>query len=601
MIKKSLFLFFAVVIIFSIGFFTLPAEADDQVCGVDGINYNSADAAEEAGIEVSYEFSCVNPTSEEGLYEEENDINFAGMLVEVGSTDIPTTLIIRDNSDNSDYTVEVTEDTILGQKRDQTTNLSDWIPGDQIRVIGKKNENTGTVEATILVNLSIKLTINNGANGWITNINKDAKTITYQWANKEHTFAYGDDTRFVSGLTNPAAVDDLAVNDRIRARLLIRSGEISLAKIIVVLRRGSDLFMKIRTFRPNATLVRLDSAIVPTTIQVKIEATAGLRANDVNNLIGIEGALVTVNVTEDTKLVRKYFGRVTLDEFSIGDKLHIVGRVNDDGTIDAKMIKDNSIWKTSTLGYAAVVTKVNIDESYIIANWTPVNYLTRKKLKEKLDEVDNSVTAQTTAIRLSQFRLKLGSLTDRLRNRIQNVEEKIIGKFTRNIKYKKVEINRIKHNNLKIGDLIKRQPVKKMRIDINSDTKIVVGINENAAIADIQAGDKVRIRGIRHATLPLISAEVIVVVNSLPEIDTSEDIYIDDVNEIVSEIVTNDGANAIVEDTASDTEEEISNEETEDCVSEGAMCGGIAGLICCSELTCDYDGDYPDASGTCVK
>ncbi|MCH8329115.1 MAG: hypothetical protein IIB81_01835 [Nanoarchaeota archaeon] len=34
---------------------------------------------------------------------------------------------------------------------------------------------------------------------------------------------------------------------------------------------------------------------------------------------------------------------------------------------------------------------------------------------------------------------------------------------------------------------------------------------------------------------------------------------------------------------------------------ENEMCGGIAGLTCCSGLTCEYDGVYPDAGGTCVK
>ena len=30
------------------------------------------------------------------------------------------------------------------------------------------------------------------------------------------------------------------------------------------------------------------------------------------------------------------------------------------------------------------------------------------------------------------------------------------------------------------------------------------------------------------------------------------------------------------------------------------MCGGIAGKMCPSGSTCKYDGNYPDASGTCV-
>lgn len=31
------------------------------------------------------------------------------------------------------------------------------------------------------------------------------------------------------------------------------------------------------------------------------------------------------------------------------------------------------------------------------------------------------------------------------------------------------------------------------------------------------------------------------------------------------------------------------------------FCGGIAGVICPVGYTCQYDGNYPDASGTCVK
>lgn len=66
-------------------------------------------------------------------------------------------------------------------KSDQhyTISLSDWIPGDQIRVIGTKNENTDTVDAVILVNLSIQVNINRAVNGWIINISSLTNEITY--------------------------------------------------------------------------------------------------------------------------------------------------------------------------------------------------------------------------------------------------------------------------------------------------------------------------------------------------------------------------------------------------------------------------------------
>jgi eight-cysteine-cluster-containing protein len=37
------------------------------------------------------------------------------------------------------------------------------------------------------------------------------------------------------------------------------------------------------------------------------------------------------------------------------------------------------------------------------------------------------------------------------------------------------------------------------------------------------------------------------------------------------------------------------------CRSEGEFCGGIAAIQCCSGLTCQLDGTYPDAGGKCVK
>lgn len=34
--------------------------------------------------------------------------------------------------------------------------------------------------------------------------------------------------------------------------------------------------------------------------------------------------------------------------------------------------------------------------------------------------------------------------------------------------------------------------------------------------------------------------------------------------------------------------------------AEGEFCGGIAGIMCGERLICRYDGNYPDAGGTCI-
>lgn len=462
--KKSFIIIMAIAIIMPTVFVSAPVSADEltEVCGMDGVTYSSAEDAEEAEVEVSYDFACTDVENEDDLYEATLDMNFNGVLIEIGSTDLPTTLVVQNNTDGVDYTIEVDEDVILGQRRDQVTMLSDWIPGDQIKVVGQKNENTEVIESSMLVNLSIQLSSNLGANGWITNIDKDNKIITYQWSNKEFDIEYDDDTRFVSGLINPASVDDLEINDRIRGRSLIREGEDPLAKIVVVLRRGDNLFMKIRTFRPNAKIVSIDDTVVPTTIKVVLVLTDGLRRNDVNNLIGTEGEEVIINISEDTKIVRKYFGITTLAEFSAGDLVSIVGRVNDDNTVDAKLLKNNSVWKTSTKGHAGVVTEVNTSENYFMIDWISLKIPTKKMVDEM----------------------------------------------------------RKKNPNINVKSLIKRSPVKNVKVSVTEDTEILVGTDLNADISDINVDDKVRIRGTR--TVSSFVAEDVVVVNSLPEMDSAE-------------------------------------------------------------------------------
>jgi len=559
--KKIMFFLVALFVMPSI----FPVAADSRVCGLDGAIYDSAAKAEEAGVDVSYNFACETPTDESKLYEAKSEAKFAGMLVEIGSTDMPTNLIVRDNKSGADYTVAVSAATLLGQKKGETTNLADWMPGDQIRVVGQKNENTGNIDAGTLVNASINLKTNAGVNGWITKINKEKKEVFYKWADKDGVFKYDDKTRFVAGLKAAAGIDDLKAGDRIRARLLPISGQAPTAKIVIVLRRGNDLFMKIRTFTPIVTLTRLDSAIIPTTIQVKMEKTPGIKAGDANNILGVDGSLITVNVTADTQLVRKYFGRTGLSEYAVGDRLRIVGRVNDDGTIDAKVIKNESIWKTNLQGHVGIVETVDAVGGQLTISWTPVKPVTRVKLREKLEN------AKTGKVKMQAERENGRSnkekIADKLKARVDQLKEKVkemagkIGRFTREIKQKKVEIERIKSGNVKVKDLVNRLPAKSVKVMTDKNTKIVVGTNTNATLNDIKAGDKIRVRGIMRANTETILADTVTVVAALPEIEESEEAAIDDINQVVAEIKTDDAANSLVGDTVTETEEVIADNE----------------------------------------
>lgn len=56
--------------------------------------------------------------------------------------------------------------------------------------------------------------------------------------------------------------------------------------------------------------------------------------------------MITVKLDEKTRIIRRYGGKSSLAELTVSDKLHIVGKVNEDGTITAQVVKDESIHAT---------------------------------------------------------------------------------------------------------------------------------------------------------------------------------------------------------------------------------------------------------------
>jgi len=193
-------------------------------------------------------------------------VDFAGMLIEIGNTSVPTTLIIRENSTGVDYTVNITSLTILGQKRDQYTRLEDWIPGDQIRIRGNQNDNTGVVDANVAANLSLVTTTYKGLNGWITEIKPESNLVKVQWMGLIYDVTVDSTTHVVVAGKNPASIYDLKVGDRVRGRVLknLIDGKLK-SKILIVLRRGDDLYMTVRTWAGNVELLSMASETTPTT------------------------------------------------------------------------------------------------------------------------------------------------------------------------------------------------------------------------------------------------------------------------------------------------------------------------------------------------
>ncbi len=57
---------------------------------------------------------------------------------------------------------------------------------------------------------------------------------------------------------------------------------------------------------------------------------------------------VTMIVDSNTKFVRKYWGKSSLEELTVGDKLDVRVKTNEDGTVTATLVKDDTLhwtWK----------------------------------------------------------------------------------------------------------------------------------------------------------------------------------------------------------------------------------------------------------------
>ncbi len=314
--------------------------------------------------------SATRAQAEEVVAETTTAVDFTGQLIELSNTTVPTVIVVRVNptGEFTDYTIDITSETSFGSFAWNTTSMEDWMSGDSVRIIGEKNENTGVVAAEYAINQSINPLTMKGLNGWITAIDGEASTLTVQWMNVEHVVNVTDSTRLVISPNTEANLTDFQIGDRVRVRMNRDGAVENEARFVVALRRGSQLFLKART-RPftaelNSIVINDDGS---GSMQVTIGANDHLLPGDVNNLFGVEGDVKTVTFLDETKTVRRFMGSAEADEFVVGDKLLIVGRANDDGTISAYMIRDNDIWMAGVSTHTGTIISIDTSTNTIVA------------------------------------------------------------------------------------------------------------------------------------------------------------------------------------------------------------------------------------------
>ena len=326
------------------------------------------DTVEATAEEIGVSADAANTATEETT----NVIKESGMLIEIGNTTAEeTTIIIRviEEGISEDKTIQINANTEIKTNSNRSADLSDWIAGDRIQYTADEGDNSGELVATELKNLSFKYN-HHGRNGWVKEIRADKDEMDVEWAGVIYTLNT-EKAKMVAGLENPATLDDFQVDDRIRARV-VNDGDSDAntwnAQIIVVLRRGETMFMRVTRWVVPAKIVEIpeDTSELPYVITAEVIASPFYQKGDVNNLIGAPGTEFTIEVNDKTKLVRRYLGKAVIGEFMEGDYIRVVGRLNDGtGNLDAVVIKNNSIQALGVSSRISEVTSIDTNANTI--------------------------------------------------------------------------------------------------------------------------------------------------------------------------------------------------------------------------------------------
>ena len=93
-------------------------------------------------------------------------------------------------------------------------------------------------------------------------------------------------------------------------------------------------------------------------LEARIKGTITVIGSNNFSLNGEDGKF-QINITDNTKVLRKFGGKSSLSEFSVGDEVVVFGKFTDDTKliIDAKIVRNNSIQKRRGAFFGKVTIK----------------------------------------------------------------------------------------------------------------------------------------------------------------------------------------------------------------------------------------------------
>jgi hypothetical protein len=119
-----------------------------------------------------------------------------------------------------------------------------------------------------------------------------------------------------------------------------------------VVSSASSTQTQVKFVRRQATiqgeLKSVSGTTLPATLVVSVNKVAPKKNKQWTGVYPEVKKEITVLVDANTKFVRKYWGKSSLEELTVGDKLEVRVKTNEDGTVIATLVKDDTLhwtWK----------------------------------------------------------------------------------------------------------------------------------------------------------------------------------------------------------------------------------------------------------------
>lgn len=113
-------------------------------------------------------------------------------------------------------------------------------------------------------------------------------------------------------------------------------------------------------------LTAISGKTLPTDLTIKLERVVPAKIKNFPSAYPQKDGSVVIHLTEKTKIVRRYYGKADLSELAVGDKIWVNGRMEADASVTAKLVKDNSIYKTFSASQGEVVSIDSINQTFVM-------------------------------------------------------------------------------------------------------------------------------------------------------------------------------------------------------------------------------------------